>query len=59
MLNASIFATDSLALLITAGLAMAGIFFIKVYYTGVTMKEFLDKKREEALEAVEVPSEDL
>lgn len=57
-INASIFANDSLALLIVAGLCIAGIFLIKIYYTGVTMKEYLDRKREEALEAVEVPSEE-
>lgn len=51
-INASIFANDSLALLIVAGLCIASIFLIKIYYTGVTMKEYLDRKREEALEAV-------
>ncbi len=56
-LNTSIFATNSLSLLVVAGVCIAGIFLIKLYYTAVTMKEYLDKKREEEAEAIEVPSE--
>lgn len=37
-LNTAIFATESLSLLVVAGLCMAGIFIIKLYYTGTTMK---------------------
>ena len=37
-INTSIFATDSLTLLVVAGLCMAAIFLIKIYFTGVTVK---------------------
>lgn len=55
-INASVFATDSLSLLVEAGLSVAGILLIKLYYTGRTMKEYLDRRGEEEAEAIEVPS---
>lgn len=45
-INTSILATNSLMLLVVAGACMAGIFFIKIYYTATTMKEYLDRKKE-------------
>jgi hypothetical protein len=45
-------------LLVIAGICMAGIFFIKIYYTAITMKEYLDKKKEEAANAIEVMEEE-
>lgn len=41
-INASVFATTSLSLLIVAGLSIAAIFAIKIYYTVITVKEFID-----------------
>jgi len=37
-INTSILATNSLMLLVIAGICIAGIFFIKIYYTAITMK---------------------
>ena len=46
-LNTSIFATTSLSLLIVAGLSIAGIFAIKIYYTVITVKDFIDELKEQ------------
>lgn len=54
----TIFAGDYLTLLVLAGISVSAIFLIKVYYTAVTIKEYIDLKREEAADAVEIPSEE-
>ena len=44
-INTSIFATTSLSLLIVAGISIAAIFAIKIYYTVITVKEFIDESK--------------
>jgi hypothetical protein len=55
VLNSAVFANSYMVLLVLAGICIAGIFFIKIYYSGATVKEYLDKKKEEAADAVEIP----
>ena len=53
-LNASIFSTTYLSLLIVAGLAIAGIFAIKIYYTVITVKDFIDELKEQGASELDV-----
>lgn len=53
-INVCVLVSDYLILLIVAGFCMGGIFMIKLYYTAITMKEYLDKKKEETGNAIEV-----
>lgn len=54
----TIFAGNSLTLLVLTGICISAIFLIKVYYTAVTIKEYIDQKKEEAADAIEIPSEE-
>ena len=53
-INASIFATTSLSLLIVAGLSIAAIFAIKIYYTVITVKEFIDESKMQGASELDV-----
>lgn len=53
-LNASIFATTSISLLVVAGIAVAGIFIIKIYYTIITVKEFVDESKQQGASELDV-----
>jgi len=44
-INASIFSTNWLSLIISAGISIALIFFIKIYYTVITIKAYLDESK--------------
>lgn len=44
-INASVFATSWTGLLISAGISIALIFFIKIYYTVITVKGHIDESK--------------
>jgi hypothetical protein len=44
-INASIFSTNWVSLIISAGISIAFIFAIKIYYTVITIKAYIDESR--------------
>jgi hypothetical protein len=53
-LNGSIFADTSISLLALAGVGMGGILLIKIYYTVITVKEYIDLGRIQGASEVDV-----
>lgn len=53
-LNGSIFADTSISLLGLAGVGMGGILLIKIYYTVITVKEYIDLGRIQGASEVDV-----
>jgi len=55
-LSTAIFTGNSLSLLAVGGVCIAGVFLIKLYYSVITIKEYLDLKKEQDGEELEIPS---
>jgi len=53
-LNTSIFATSSISLLVVGGLSIFSIFIIKVYYTVLTVKEYIDERKKHGASEIDV-----
>lgn len=52
--NASVFSPDATSLLAVAGVSMAIIFGIKIYYTVITVKEFIDMRKLQGASEIDV-----